>query len=295
MSKMGSHDPFRHLKHKLWPKERPGVKLVVWLSTTKSQKSTQFTCVQVACNILLESFRRGYNFALEFNSIRGLHMKLWAPKVVEVPTLAISRLSLGSPGSKCHLDVGLMERHLVYYKGEGGGFPQVWAMVSLVNLSCPWLVLAPKVFQLCTNHLVLVLCKPVWVNEACWFFLVPSRSSNMPLYPSKVLRTKEHAPTPCYSFVFCLGLTFESLKELGVGLPLQALSATSLVFHSVFFERFCVLGLRSQVCDWIVVIENWNRTNGLSRRRRRRRSKGSRTVGRVAEQARRYRGSKRRC
>jgi hypothetical protein len=71
----------------------------------------------------------------------------------------------------------------------------------------------------------------------------------MPLYPSKVLRTKEHAPTPCYSFVFCLGLTFESLEELGVGLPLQALSATSLVFHSVFFERFCVLGLRSQVCD----------------------------------------------
>jgi len=28
-----------------------------------------------------------------------------------------------------------MERHKVYYKGEGGGFPQVWAVVSLVNLS----------------------------------------------------------------------------------------------------------------------------------------------------------------
>jgi len=27
---------------------------------------------------------------------------------------------LGSPGTKCHLDVGLMERHKVYYKGEGG-------------------------------------------------------------------------------------------------------------------------------------------------------------------------------
>jgi hypothetical protein len=32
-------------------------------------------------------------------------------------------------------------------------------------------------------------------------------------------------------------------------LPLQALSVTSLVFHVVFSERFCVLGLRSQVCD----------------------------------------------
>jgi hypothetical protein len=25
---------------------------------------------------------------------------------------------------KMHLDVGLMERHRVYYKGEGGGFSQ---------------------------------------------------------------------------------------------------------------------------------------------------------------------------
>jgi hypothetical protein len=24
---------------------------------------------------------------------------------------------------KCHLDVGLVERHIVYYKGEGDGFP----------------------------------------------------------------------------------------------------------------------------------------------------------------------------
>jgi len=24
MSKMGLHDPFGHLKHKLWPKEGPG-------------------------------------------------------------------------------------------------------------------------------------------------------------------------------------------------------------------------------------------------------------------------------
>jgi hypothetical protein len=41
------------------------------------------------------------------------------------PTLAISGLPFESPETKCHLDVGLMERHKVYYKGEGGGFPQV--------------------------------------------------------------------------------------------------------------------------------------------------------------------------
>ncbi len=37
----------------------------------------------------------------------------------------------------------------------------------------------------------------------------------MPLYLSKVLRAKERALTPCSSAVFYLGLTFESLKELG--------------------------------------------------------------------------------
>jgi hypothetical protein len=52
-----------------------------------------------------------------------------------VPTLGISGLPFGSPGTKCHLDVGLVERHKVYYKGQGGGFPQVRAMVSLVSPS----------------------------------------------------------------------------------------------------------------------------------------------------------------
>jgi len=52
-----------------------------------------------------------------------------------VPTLTILRLPLGSPGTKSHLDVGLMEKHTVYYKGEGGGFPQIQVVVSLVNPS----------------------------------------------------------------------------------------------------------------------------------------------------------------
>jgi hypothetical protein len=42
-----------------------------------------------------------------------------------------------SPKTKCHLDVGLMERHKVYYKGEGGGFPQIWGVVNLLSQSLP--------------------------------------------------------------------------------------------------------------------------------------------------------------
>jgi len=43
MSKMSSHCSFGHLKHKLWPKEGPGVELPVWLPTRKSRESTRFT------------------------------------------------------------------------------------------------------------------------------------------------------------------------------------------------------------------------------------------------------------
>jgi len=41
------------------------------------------------------------------------------------------------PRLKGHLDVGLMERHKKYYMGEGGGFPQFWAVVSLVSPKSP--------------------------------------------------------------------------------------------------------------------------------------------------------------
>jgi hypothetical protein len=60
---------------------------------------------------------KGYNFALNFIAIRGLHRKLCALKVAGVPVVAISGFSLGSPGTKSHLDVAPVERCRVYYKG----------------------------------------------------------------------------------------------------------------------------------------------------------------------------------
>jgi hypothetical protein len=53
------------------------------------------------------------------------------PKVTGVSTLGILGLPFGSPGTRCHLDVGFVDKHRVYYKGEGGGFPQVRVVVSL--------------------------------------------------------------------------------------------------------------------------------------------------------------------
>jgi hypothetical protein len=172
--------------------------LAVWLSTTKSRESTQFPCVLATWDKPLESSRWGLQLCFRPRcNQRSAQEVICAHKVARVLVVAISKLPLGSPETKSHLDVALVERRRVYYKGEGGGFPQVWTVASLVCLSCPWLVLAPKVLQLCTNHLVLVLCRSVWVNEACHFFLIPSWSSSTPLYPSIVLRARERASTPC--------------------------------------------------------------------------------------------------
>jgi hypothetical protein len=82
--------------------------------------------MQVACNIPWKDLDQSYNFALDLILIKGFHAKLWTrPKVAGVPTLGISRVPLGNPGTKWHLGAGTMAKHKVYYKGEGGGFPQV--------------------------------------------------------------------------------------------------------------------------------------------------------------------------
>jgi hypothetical protein len=91
-----------------------------------------------------KAFDEAYNFSLDLISIEGLHTKLWGPKVTRVPTLGILGLPNGSPGTKCQLDVGFVKRYKVYYKGEGGGFPQVQVVVSLVSLSLPVVRLSTK-------------------------------------------------------------------------------------------------------------------------------------------------------
>jgi len=156
-----------------------------------------------------------YNFASDRIVIRGLLAKLWGSKVTGIPFGAISGLLRESPGKNSHLDVVSVENYKVYYNGEGGGFPQVWAVVSLVCPCCPWLVPAPSVLQLCTNHFVWVMCRPVWVTKACQLFLVPSRSSNTPLYPSKCCELGSVLRLLLFR-CFLLGLTFEPFKELGV-------------------------------------------------------------------------------
>jgi hypothetical protein len=203
MSKMGSHYSFGHMKHKLWPKERSEVKLPIWFPTTKSRESTRLTWFQGACDILLKSL--WWELQLCFKShfdLRSVRKGYGVPKSRESHLARFWDSHLGVPKKKSHLDVNSMASHKVYYKGEGGGFPQIWAMVNLLCSCCPWLILTPKVFQLCTNHFVWVVCRPVWMSEASQLFLVPSRSSNTPLYPSKCCELRSvprFLPFPLFS------------------------------------------------------------------------------------------------
>jgi hypothetical protein len=87
----------------------------------------------------------GYNFAWNLTSIGDLHKKLWLSKVQEYQISEFRNSQLGSLGTKWHLDVNPMVNHREYYKGEGGGFPQVRAMVNIVSPCMP-------VVHLCTKN-----------------------------------------------------------------------------------------------------------------------------------------------
>jgi hypothetical protein len=220
MSKMGSHDPFE--QHKLWPKEGLGIKLAIWLPTTKSRESPQFPCMKMACDIPLESSWWGLQlyFIPHFN--RRCTHKVMSPKVAKVPTLEISRL--GSPETKCYSDANLVARQKVYYKGKvvvslkSGPWWILWIRVCpwwvLWTQVCPWFILAPKVLQLYINQLVVWFLQ-VYVSIDCLsFFFVSSRNSNMSFYPQSVASQGVCRNSLLFR-CFHLKFTFESIQELG--------------------------------------------------------------------------------
>ncbi len=92
-----------------------------------------------------------------------------------------------------------MARHIVYYKGEGDGFPQVRAVVSVVSLCL--LVARP-----CTNYaltnILFSLCKSVRIIEL--LVTLPNPHLGALARPStpKMLEARECAPTFELSIVF---------------------------------------------------------------------------------------------
>jgi len=134
---MGSHDPFGHLKHKLWPKERPWIKLPIWFLTIKSQESLWFPCLQMTCHIPLEIFWRGLQLCFRPHVNRRSIDKVMGLQIHESPNLRNFGLQLVKPGTKWHLGASPVVKHIEYYKREGGNFIQVWDVMSLVSLCLP--------------------------------------------------------------------------------------------------------------------------------------------------------------
>jgi hypothetical protein len=112
-----------------------------------------------------KALEESYKFASDLVSIRGLSKELWFRKFPEVQTGTISGLLLGSLGTKSHSDVGATERCREYYMGEGGGFPRIRAVASLVSpelhVACPSTKGAPE--RELTNLLVGLM--QVWVSK----------------------------------------------------------------------------------------------------------------------------------
>jgi hypothetical protein len=130
-------------------KEGLGVKLAVWLPTTKSRESTSSRHPIWECNTALERSRRGLQ--LWFKPRRD---RMWESRVMSSQKSqdsnrdnfgTISGLQLGNPGNLCHLDVASAMSCRVYYTGEGGGFPRVRAVVCLVVQSARGLSQHPRV------------------------------------------------------------------------------------------------------------------------------------------------------
>jgi hypothetical protein len=162
---MGSHCSFEHLKHKLWPKEGAESRIA---SLPPDQKKSGIDPIYLVVDDVPHTIRKLSTRATTLlqTALRSevCSQSYGAPKSRESRLAGFwdSHVRVpGVPGEKSHLDVGPVERCRVYYKGEGGDFPQVRAVVSLVCPCCPWFFLAPKVLQLCTNHFVWVVCRLV--------------------------------------------------------------------------------------------------------------------------------------
>jgi hypothetical protein len=158
MSKVGSHDPFEHLKHKLWPKERLEVKLAVWLLNTNSRESTRFPCVQVMCNMPLKSSQR--------------RLQLWfRPRPDQIAQEVITLQSreefqlwqfrdshLGVPGQKVIWMWASWRVTEYTIRGKVVASPKFGPWWVLWIWGRTWLILAPKVLQQGINQLVVWFC-----------------------------------------------------------------------------------------------------------------------------------------
>jgi len=142
---MGFHCSFGHLKHKLWPKEGPGVEFpgVCHFDSRslKVKNRPKILGCRERATYRWKALDESYNFSLEHASIQGLFAKLWGFKVSGVLHGDISGLPRESTGKNSHLDVASAEWRRVYYKGGRWWLPpssgRGESCVFVLPVTCP--------------------------------------------------------------------------------------------------------------------------------------------------------------
>jgi hypothetical protein len=164
---MASHWSFGHLQLKLWANEGPGVKLEVWLPTTKRQESTSSRHPNQECNMALESSRR--EIQLWF---RPRLDQTWRSGDMssQTPGTPIGRVSgqfrdsnLGVPG----------KRALWMWLPRSNAENTIWGKVVASPESRPWWVLCVKVPMASPNTQGFPECELtlLWLVFGCRFKL----------------------------------------------------------------------------------------------------------------------------
>jgi hypothetical protein len=165
MSKMALHEPFEHFQPKLWAKERPGIKLVVWLPITKSRELTLSRRPLTKCNMALESSRGKLQLWLRPRSNRSWQSGDMSSQSPGTPT----QDSFGTPPWEsrekepfgCSLG-GELQR--ILYGGR-------WWLPSSLGRGewsvskCPWLVPTPKGVPECELTLLWLVWMQIQVRK----------------------------------------------------------------------------------------------------------------------------------
>jgi hypothetical protein len=178
---MASHWSFGHLKLKLWAKERPRVKLAIWLPTTKSRESTSSWHPIWECNMELKISQRGLQLWFRACCDRTLQSRVMSSQSSWSLIGTISGLHFGSPKNLCHLDVA----------STASCRDSIWGKVVASPESGPWWVLCVKVPVVCPNTQgwSRMLTNLFWLVFGCKFTQhklvpLPSLIPGLPTRPS---------------------------------------------------------------------------------------------------------------
>jgi hypothetical protein len=163
---MASHWSFGHLQPKLWAKEGSGVKLAVWLLTTKSRGSTRSQRELGECNTALKSSWRGLQVWFKPRPDRRLGREAMMSQSPESPKPGQFRDSTLRVPGKSAIRVQVRRKgteniigRMVVAPPEPRPWCVMWVRVS------PWLVPTPNACRMSFNQLVLVLDAGSWPNS----------------------------------------------------------------------------------------------------------------------------------